>query len=277
MPDTDASNPSIALDALRTAREGVWPALRSRLFKGMPGWQGDRIARPAGAEHADCALCGSLRGAAGSRCGSLCGACHEHLPRLGSDACPTCALPGTQGLQCGTCLSKPPPFDAAVAALRYGFPVPQMIAQLKYAARLPWADWAAQELSEAVLACKAHERVDVLVAVPLARRRLAERGFNQAELLAEAIACRTGLSLRRGALKRTRETAPQVGQDREARMKNLRDVFQAPAILAGKRVAVVDDVMTTGATLESIARALRKAGVVRVEAWVVARAEGHDV
>lgn len=277
MPDIEEPNLSAAPDDSLAEREGIWPEMHSRLLKGWRGWQSFRPSNGGGAQHADCALCGSLRAATASRCGSLCGACHEHLPRLGSDACPTCALPGTQGLQCGACIQKPPPFDAAVAALRYGFPVPQMIAQLKYAARLPWADWAALELSEAVLASKAQKRVDVLVAVPLARKRLAERGFNQAELLAEALARRCGIAHRRGALQRVRETAPQVGQDREARMKNLRDVFQAPADLAGLRVAVVDDVMTTGATLESIARALRKSGVARVEAWVVARAEGHDV
>jgi ComF family protein len=239
------------------------------------GW-GRLMPSRGGPQHADCALCGALRPRLASPCGCLCAACHDSLPRIAGDACPTCALPGTRGLQCGECLARKPVLDGSVAALRYAFPVPQMIARFKYGAQLPWADWAAAELVQAVSQAEAAARVDVVLAVPLAGKRLAGRGFNQAELMAEAVAAGCRLRHLRGALIRQRETTPQVGQDRAARLRNLRGVFASATPLTGLRVAVVDDVMTTGATLESLTQALRAAGALRVEGWVLARAEGPN-
>lgn len=253
-----------------TAASGAWMARMRARWNGL-------LLPPGGRQHADCALCGARRPQSASPCGSLCRPCHDSLPRIAGDACPTCALPGTRGMQCGECLRRKPVLDGAVAALRYAFPVPQMIARFKYGAQLPWADWAADELVQAVCRIGADARVDAVLAVPLAGRRLAVRGFNQAELVAESVAAGCRVRHLRGALVRLRETAPQVGQDRAARLRNLRGAFASAIPLAGLRVAVVDDVMTTGATLESLAQALRAAGVVRVEGWVLARAEGHDV
>lgn len=114
---------------------------------------------------------------------------------------------------------------------------------------------------------------DRVIPLPLARRRLAERGFNQSALLAEEVAGRMGLSYAPHGLLKIRDTPPQAGLDREARLKNVRGAFDCGEPLAGQHIAIVDDVMTTGATLSEAAKVLKKAGATFVSAWVVARAD----
>jgi ComF family protein len=112
----------------------------------------------------------------------------------------------------------------------------------------------------------------MIVAVPLAPNRFAERGFNQSILLASALAKRLRLPVAHAAMLRIRETPPQTGLTRKDRKKNIKGAFDSRALPANARVAIVDDVMTTGATLSEAARVLKRAGASRVEAWVIARA-----
>jgi ComF family protein len=107
--------------------------------------------------------------------------------------------------------------------------------------------------------------------LPLARGRLAERGFNPAALLARELASSFGLALEPGALQRTRETRPQSGLDHDARVRNVRGAFASAPVVAGRHVALVDDVMTTGATLSAAAEALKRAGARQVDVWALAR------
>lgn len=114
---------------------------------------------------------------------------------------------------------------------------------------------------------------DRVIALPLARKRLAERGFNQAAVLAQRVARKLTLSYVPHGLLKVRDTPPQAGLNREARLKNVRGAFDCGESLSGQHIAVVDDVMTTGATLSEAAKVLKKAGARLVSAWVVARAD----
>ena len=210
-----------------------------------------------------CELCAAASGNA-----IICNACAAQMPTIG-DACPRCALASPGSAVCGACLSKPPPFDATVAAWRYAFPADCVLQAFKYGGRLALAEPLAQAVAQAVRTRNA-SLPDCLVAMPLAARRQRERGFNQAHEIARRLATYVGMPLVHD-LRRTRDTLPQADLTLHERARNVRDAFEARAGLVGRAVAIVDDVMTTGATLSAAALAVRKAGAVRVEAWIVAR------
>ena len=170
---------------------------------------------------------------------------------------------------CGTCLRRPPPLDAVHAAFVYGFPVDRLLPRFKFHHDLAAGALLARCM---VAAFAALPRPDALVPVPLHATRLRRRGYDQALELARPLARQLAVPLRCDLLQRSRATAPQSQLDAIARRRNLRRAFVSerggplPAY-----VVLVDDVMTTGATLHSAAVALRRAGVKRVDAWVCAR------
>jgi ComF family protein len=148
-----------------------------------------------------------------------------------------------------------------------------MITKLKYGGERHQADplgrWAARAAAQAPWA----DAIELVVPLPLSRRRRRERGFNQAELLAETIATHLGALLRPRGLRKVVDTPPQAGLSRAQRRRNLDGVFRAAErVVRGRRVLLVDDVLTTGASLSEAARTLRRAGARRVDAAVVARA-----
>jgi len=198
----------------------------------------------------------------------LCAACDADLPRLGPQHCPRCALASPAGALCGRCLTQPPAFDATHAALAYGFPADVLIQQLKFHGELSLAPLLGQFVVENVSATR---RVDFLLPVPLSAGRLRERGFNQALEIARHVARSTGVSIAQELCERTRDTPPQFGLSMEERRKNVKGAFQCPRLLGGAEIAVLDDVMTTGTTLDEIAATLKRAGAVRVVNWVVAK------
>lgn len=169
--------------------------------------------------------------------------------------------------RCGACLVQPPPFDAAVAALDYGFPWSGLISRWKYA-----GDLSLTPALAALLRARVDPgEVELVLSMPASPARLRERGFDHAALLARAVDRRARADL----LLRWRDTPHQAGLDRAARQANLRGAF-APApgaarLLSGRRVALVDDVMTTGATMSALAVLLRRHGAASVQAWCVAR------
>lgn len=199
----------------------------------------------------------------------VCADCLDELPRAGADACPVCALPSTAGLCCGECLRQPPAFDATTACFAYAFPVDSMLLALKYQYRLGLAGFFAGELGRA--AGDLAGRVDVVLPMPLHPRRLAERGFNQAVEIARPLAQASGLALELTAVRRVRNTGVQAGLGRAARLRNPVGAFESSDAVKGLRVLVVDDVMTTGATLNALADCLKRQGASRVENLVVAR------
>jgi ComF family protein len=149
---------------------------------------------------------------------------------------------------------------------RYEFPCDRLLQALKYRARLALAGYFARSLASRSL-----PRVDLVVPMPLHSRRLAERGFNQALEIARGVARRLGARIESRVVLRVRNTAPQTGLPYEDRAKNVRGAFRCNLDLFGASVAVVDDVMTTGATLNEVARVLKRAGASRVENLVIAR------
>jgi len=205
-------------------------------------------------------------------CGHLlvCTACCESLQKIDS-ACLQCALPASDGARCGACLARPPPFAAAFAAFAYAFPLDRLLHAFKYGGRLSHAEFFASALCARVAQRPAGTPwPDALVALPLARSRQRERGFDQSAEIARRVARLTGLPMLSG-LRRTRDTPAQAALPWKARAGNVRNAFAADPVFAGQRVAIVADVMTTGATLASAADALLRAGASGVEAWAVAR------
>lgn len=210
----------------------------------------------------DCLLCGAPSGDA-----LLCAACDQDLPRAPAEVCRICAEEVPGGGVCGACLASPPHFDATVAVFRYGFPADKLIQALKYQRRVATADF----FSASMLAGGRPDG-DLVVPLPLHPARLAERGFNQSVEIARRLARTLKLPLELDGCLRSRDTAPQASLPWKARRKNIRHAFECAIDLSGKSVIVVDDVMTSGATLDEFARTLKAHGATRVSNWVVARA-----
>jgi ComF family protein len=178
-------------------------------------------------------------------------------------ACPR--LPGP----CADCTVQPLPYDALWAAFAYAPPVDALVRELKFHDALPHA----RVLGMLIAAHRgpAGDLPDAVVPVPLSRARFAERGFNQATEIARHAARQLGLPLRAGLLRRPRDTRAQSGLGAIDRRANLQGAF-AVAASPPPRVALVDDVLTTGSTAAEAARTLKTAGAVRVEVWVAAKA-----
>lgn len=211
----------------------------------------------------DCVLC------AGRAEGALvCRPCAADLPWLRA-CCQRCALPLPHAGMCGECLRTPPAFDGAAAAFEYRFPVDRLVHRFKFGGDLAIGRWLGEQLAARV---RGLETPDVLVAPPLAPRALGERGFNQALELAKPVGRALGVPVEPAALRKVRETAPQRTLGRRARQVNLRGAYVCELDVSGARVVVVDDVITTGATVGSAAEAMLRAGAASVHAWAVARA-----
>jgi ComF family protein len=197
----------------------------------------------------------------------VCVACRAALPVL-LQGCVRCAVPLPQRGICGECRRRPPRFDAAFAAFEYRFPLDRLVQRFKYAGDLAIGRWLALELARAV---QSRPHPDLIVPVPLTAGRLRERGFNQAVELARVVARTLRVPAPLHSVERTRDAPSQSGLGRRARRANLRDAFHCRGPLRGRRIALIDDVVTTGATADAIARVLKKAGAAHVDVWAVAR------
>lgn len=208
-----------------------------------------------------CAGCAEPSGGA-----PFCATCQEALEPVPA-GCSRCGLPGPEAT-CGCCLAHPPAFAAILAGGLYGGPLADAVRSLKYAGRpaaaRPLGAWLAGRVALPAGAA--------VVAVPLGRGRRVARGYDQAALLARHLARAAGAPRLRAALRRVRETAPQVGRTRAERARNVAGAFRAdPALVAGRDLALVDDVVTTGATADAAARALLAAGARSVTVVALAR------
>lgn len=225
-----------------------------------------------------CLLCG-LAGAR-MHAADLCAACAADLPRIGHP-CPLCGLPlptprsgAPESLvlhPCGQCLLAPPPYRRCIAPLLYRPPVAQLIAHFKYGGRLPCGRLLCDELLRR-LRCEPDAKADLIVPVPLHWRRRWTRGFNQAEIIGDELSRALRIPLQTGLLARSRPAPPQQSLSARQRRRNLRGAFvlrgSAPA---GLDVALVDDVVTTGATAAEITGLLLEAGARSVQVWCLAR------
>jgi ComF family protein len=208
----------------------------------------------------------------------ICDACAARfcptLPR-----CSRCALslPSAHAA-CGDCAGQLPSFQATVCVADYGFPLDRLVAAFKFNGRSELASALAQRLTQAVRDALRDGRVNLphlVLPVPLHTARLAERGYNQAWELARRCGNALGLPARADLLQRAVPTAHQAELTRSQRLDNLRAAFlvghDAHALVAGRRIALVDDVMTTGATAEQCTQALLRSGAAEVQVWVLAR------
>jgi ComF family protein len=202
----------------------------------------------------------------------LCDACRSDVPVLDEPRCPVCALPGPGGVPCGHCLRRPPAYDGVCAAGPYVFPFDALVPALKYGGRLAIAPVLGAYLAESV---RAESAPDLIVPMPLSPARLHRRGFNQALEIARALPSRCTDRLAPALLERLRDTAPQASLPLEDRGRNVLGAFRCVRPLAGQHVVIVDDVMTTGATLHEAAAALKLEGAASVRGWIVARTLLH--
>lgn len=210
-----------------------------------------------------CVLCGSM-----SRDGLWCAACDHALPYLDAPHCPVCALPTPAGEVCGHCLSQPPLFTRTTAAFGYAFPLDKLIQAMKYGEQPALAHAFAWKLAQRIDKCALP---DYVIPMPLHPAKLRKRGFNQSLLIAATVARELNLKLLPNACQRVRDTPPQSALPWKERNKNVRNAFRCDVDLTGNRIAIVDDVLTSGASLNAFAEAVRKRGASEISAWVVAR------
>lgn len=211
----------------------------------------------------DCLLCG-----ANSTTSLLCRACEADLPRLPTPCCPRCALPTLHGEICGRCLARPPHYDATFAAFRYGFPIDKLVQSFKYGHRLALGSYFGRQLA----LLTESSAVDRIIPLPLHRLRLRERGFNQALELARLPSRLWRIPIDTRSCRRIRHTAAQAELPWRERMRNVRGAFACASDFTGQRLLLLDDVMTTGASLDELARTVKLHGAAQVTLLVLARA-----
>jgi len=209
-------------------------------------------------------------------------ACYQcALPLHGLDAVPAaqgCASAlgaGTASPLCGRCLKEPPSYDHTLSVFQYAHPVDHLIHDLKFNRKLAIArllgELMAQQLKKRARSISS-PLPQLIIPVPLHAARLRERGYNQATELARPIARALNIPIDYQHCQRQRATAIQSDLPASERSRNVKGVFSVAKKLPAHHVAIVDDVMTTGATVAEFATTLRSAGVEKIEVWVCARA-----
>lgn len=218
-----------------------------------------------------CLLCASHKG---GKLG-LCEACLHDLPWHDASHCPQCGLL-SNGLLCGNCLNATPSFDATQALFTYDYPLDRLLQHYKYQESLSLANtfaalWLDKQAANIAGLQDKKPQIDLIIPMPMHKDRLKQRGFNQALEIARLISKHTQIQLDYTSCQRTRLTPPQASLPLKERIKNIRGVFQCDKNLQGLNIALVDDVMTTGASLNELAKTLKQAGAAHVECWVIAR------
>lgn len=208
----------------------------------------------------------------------ICPECRLDFFKASPLRCKKCAIDlikGEQAAICGDCLTNPPEFDETIVAAQYAAPVDQLILKLKFGHQLALADLLSNLLRDSILDSKLSKLPETLCPVPLGAGRLIERGFNQSLEIARPLARDLGITLQPQLLHRIRETMPQSLLHPDDRAKNMQRSFCLQAnwedAVAGRHIGIVDDVMTTGATLNEIAKTLKRFGASRVSNFVFAR------
>ena len=215
-----------------------------------------------------CALCGAPAELATDR---VCPSCYSELPLPQAGFCAGCGAPDTGVGACARCFPRPPAFDSCLSGCVYRYPVDQMIKQLKFRARLELI----QPLLKPLLETAGRDLAvvpDCLLPTPLHRTRRRERGFNQAREIARALSHRLSVPVEDHLVRRHRPTAQQYTLRPEARSKNVRNAFSLMKTMGYEKIAIVDDILTTGATADELARLLKRNGAQHVQVWCLARA-----
>ncbi|MFZ2999960.1 MAG: phosphoribosyltransferase family protein [Undibacterium umbellatum] len=212
----------------------------------------------------------------------VCSACQLAYFQTEQHRCLQCALPlppASASPRCGDCLSNPPAFDRTVTVCDYAAPQDQLVLSLKFGHQLALAPWFARMLRDSILQRQGSELPDLLCAVPLGAKRLAERGFNQAWEITRPLSKHLGVPGDVHILQRSRETAMQSGLPTAARARNVKHAFclyqHDMDSVRDLHLGIVDDVMTTGMTMHEIATMLKRHGAAKVTAYVFARTLPH--
>ncbi len=195
------------------------------------------------------------------------------MPYLDQPHCSLCALPTPQGETCGHCLKSPPAFDRTLAVFAYRFPLDKLIKAMKYAEQLALSKIFTEKLLKKI----DHAPLpDYLIPMPLHPDKLRRRGFNQALLISEKLSRALDKPQLINTCHRLRDTPSQSALPWKERKKNVRNAFRCDMDLTGKHVALIDDVLTTGSSMNALADAVKKRGAIEVSAWVIARTLPHD-
>lgn len=219
-----------------------------------------------------CLLCASHEGGNPG----LCDACLQSLPWHTCPQCPQCGLL-SDGLVCGSCLDASPSFDATYALFTYDYPLDRLLQHYKYKESLHLANTFAslfidKKLSKPLaIQQNTNPKMDLILPMPMHSARLKQRGFNQALEITRLISKNMQIKLDYTSCQRTKLTPPQASLPLKERIKNIHGVFNCRQNLQGLNIAIVDDVMTTGASLNELAKTLKQAGAAHVECWVIAR------
>ncbi len=214
-----------------------------------------------------CVLCGTLGGDA------LCPPCRAQFFGAREPRCPVCAEPVPAVAICGRCLTRRPAYDATVAAASYAMPLDRLVLELKFAGRLAHARLFAELLAEAASATPGFVVPALLCPVPLGPGRLAERGFNQALEIARPLGRLLHVAVAPRLAQRVQDTAAQSKLRKAHRRANIAHAFAIPdrALVEGRHIGIVDDVMSSGQTLGELAAVFKRHGAARVTNFVFAR------
>jgi ComF family protein len=199
---------------------------------------------------------------------AICPACLEDMPWHHPSTCPQCALPAYDDQLCGNCLQSPPAFDRTRALFRYDYPLDAMLQSYKYQQALHIAKTFSRMMHDRFSNSNHYNRI---IPMPLHPKRLAERGFNQSLEIAKLLTKSLHIPLDTTSCSRIKYTPPQASLPLKTRIKNMRGAFHCEQDLSGQRIILLDDVMTTGASLHELATTVKSAGASHVECWVVAR------
>ncbi len=209
-----------------------------------------------------CLLCGAK---ADSEI-SLCLDCLDYLPRAPKPSCPQCGLK-TRGEICGNCLRHQPYYDYTYALFSYAYPVDAILQHYKYKNAL----YLSQTLGRLLQAKIVDFDIDAIIPMPLHPNRIKQRGFNQSLEVAKVITKQLNIKLDVTSCTRIKNTPPQASLTVKERIKNMQGAFDCQATFTNQHIALIDDVMTTGASLNALAKTLKKAGAVKVSCYVLAR------
>lgn len=214
-----------------------------------------------------CLFCGAT-----TRGTRWCRDCYRELP-WNDVACRRCGTPlATAAVLCGQCLRLPPALDAACCAFRYVFPVNRLVTQLKFNGQLGYARDLGVLLADHIRCSNTASAPEAIVPVPLHPARLRQRGFNQSIEIARRVGRELGLPVLSRVCMRRRNTAPQTALNGNARRRNVRGAFSVMRRPQARHLAIIDDVVTTGATARELATTLRAAGAESITLWAPARA-----
>ena len=215
-----------------------------------------------------CVLCNDL-----AKEISLCDACRQDLPKIHS-SCYQCGLPFEEQVEetlCGQCQQSLPSIDYLISSLAYDYPVDYLVSQLKFNRNLVYAKILSKLLLD-TLQSQQYEHPELIIPVPLHKKRLRKRGFNQALEIARPIAKTFNIPIEKHAIRRVKQTEAQSLLNATERKKNLHHSFSLTKSITAKHVVIIDDVVTTGATVFELADLLKKSGVEKVGVWTIARA-----